>query len=145
MQERYKEFTSLITSIYRSIQKIKNMEVKELGLKGKQVQCLYFLYHNEEGLNSKNLALYCMEDKAAISRTLKELENKGLVFLLKKDGKIYKNHYKLTDLGKENGKIIASKIDYWVIKAGSQLNEEEKNNMYNSLHQIEKSLKEIDL
>ena len=90
MQERYIEFTSLITSLYRLIQKIKSTEMKEIGLKGNQVQCLYYLFYEEEGINAKNLSNLCSEDKAAISRTLKDLEWKDYVCLVCKKEKIYK-------------------------------------------------------
>ncbi len=144
MQERYIEFTSLITSLYRLIQKIKSTEMKEIGLKGNQVQCLYYLFYEEEGINAKNLSNLCNEDKAAISRTLKDLERKDYVYLVRKEEKIYKNLYRLTEKGKEKGKYISEKIQLIFEKAGDSLNPIWRNNLYKSLHLIEQNLKNIE-
>jgi len=43
MEARFETFTRQITSIYRSIQKIKSVEMTSFGLKGVHVLCTYFL------------------------------------------------------------------------------------------------------
>ena len=83
MEERYRNFTGLILNISRCIQKIKNCEVAELGLKGKQVQCLFFLHKLDNGASLTELCDLCDEDKGAMSRTVKELMEKKLVLGIK--------------------------------------------------------------
>ena len=77
MLNRFEEFVTGITECHRYIQRIKSMEMTELGLKGNHVMCLYYLARSPEGLTAAQLCALCCEDKAAISRTLAELENKG--------------------------------------------------------------------
>lgn len=133
MRSQYDMFTSLITKANRCIQKIKNFEMDEMGLKGKQVQCLFHLYNSKEGLTSTQLCTLCGEDKAAISRTVKELESLGYVFFEEQDEKKYKNPIKLTDAGEKVGKLIVEKTDNFVELGGEGLSEENRKNFYASL------------
>ena len=51
----------------------------EFGLKGTHVMCLFFLHHTPEGLTAAQLCQLCAEDKAAISRTIATLKEKGYI------------------------------------------------------------------
>ncbi len=117
--------------------------MQEFGLKGNQVQCLHYLYNEESGLTSKQLSELCEEDKAAISRTLKSLENGGLVFAEENDAKKYRNPYKLTEKGKEYGKVIALKIDKIMEIASKGIDDPSRERLYLSLHTICNNLKTI--
>lgn len=143
MQGRYETFTSLVMNINRYILKIKNTEMQELGLKGNQVQCLHYLFNEANGLTSKQLADLCEEDKAAISRTLKNLENNGLVYLKETDAQKYRNPYKLTNKGLEYGKAISSKIDGIMESASKGIDDDLREKLYLSLHTICSNLKKI--
>ena len=143
MKERYDRFSSLILNINRYIEKIKTHEMKDLGLKGNQVQCLFHLNCSQGGLNSTKLCQLCDEDKAAISRTVKELEMKELVFVQKSDGKKYKNPIKLTPKGQEVAKILDEKIDNFFMKGSKGISETERERFYAQLTSICENLKEI--
>lgn len=143
MQERYETFTSLVMNINRYILKIKNSEMHEFGLKGNQVQCLHYLFNEANGLTSKQLAELCEEDKAAISRTLKSLENNGLIFVEENSAKKYRNPYRLTDKGLEYGKAISSKIDGIMEVASKGIDDVLREKLYLSLRTICTNLKNI--
>lgn len=143
MQERYETFTSLVMNINRYILKIKNVEMQEFGLKGNHVQCLHYLYNEENGLTSKQLSEICEEDKAAISRTLKYLENGGFVFVEESDSKKYRNPYKLTPKGLQYGKAINMKIDGIMELASKGIDDISREKLYLSLHTICDNLKKI--
>lgn len=143
MRERYETFTSLIVNINRYILKLKKIEMHELGLKANQVQCLHYLYNEENGLTSKQLSELCEEDKAAISRTLKYLENIDLVYIEENDAKKYRNPYKLTDKGLQYGKAISCKIDNLMEIASKGIDEQSRKALYSSLNTVYKNLKEI--
>ena len=81
MVERFEKFTNLIIKAYRCIQKIKNAEMAEVGLKGNQVFCIFQLYNKEGNITPRDLCVLCDEDKGAISRTLKILEDGGYVYI----------------------------------------------------------------
>ena len=139
MINRFQAFVSGITICYKYIQKIKTMEMTELGLKGTHVMCIFYIYHSEEELTAAQLCQLCAEDKAAISRTLMTLQEKGLV---EAGEKKYRAHLKLTD----NGKALAAQIDelimQWVDYGGDGLSEEERNSFYHALDLISSNLRE---
>lgn len=142
MEGRYEMFSYLITDINRSLQKIKNLEMGELGLKGKQVQVIYYLYQNAEGCSLSKLCKLCGEDKAAISRTVKELYS--LEYLsTEEDSRKYKKPIKLTKLGQKYGKLIANKIEECLDKGSRGIKQSERDDFYNKLEIISKNLREI--
>lgn len=143
MDIRYSEFTTLISSINKNIQKIKNIEMFEFGLKGNQVQCLYFLFNEPNGISSSKLCKLCGEDKAAISRTIADLENKGLVSQESSSEKKYKNPITLTQKGKDVGILINDKIqEIWNLSSYN-INDQERKYLYSSLHKIDKNLQSV--
>lgn len=143
MENRYEIFTGLIMNIFRCIQKIKNVEMEEFGLKGKQVQCLFALYNSEHGATATELREMCGEDKGAMSRTVKELEICGLLFVDETENKKYKNPIKLTEDGKKIANAIAEKISE-VLKVGSQgVGEQDREKLYETLTQISNNLSKI--
>lgn len=139
MIERFQSFVSGITICYKYIQKIKSMEMTEFGLKGTHVMCIFYISHSKEELTAAQLCQLCAEDKAAISRTLVTLQEKGYV---EAGEKKYRAHLKLT----EKGKILASQIDglieQWVGFGGDGLTEDERNVFYTALDLISSNLRE---
>ena len=99
MRQRYETFTALILNISRCVQKIKNEEMEALGLKGRQVQCLFALYNSEDGASVTTLCELCGEDKGMISRTLKDLTARGLAYVDEQKDRKYRNPVKLTEKG----------------------------------------------
>ena len=117
MQEHFKLFTVLIASINRDIRHVKTQIIAEHKLKCPHVSTLYYLYV-ENGLTLKELCDKCNEDKGAISRSVKSLEQEGLVDTNSIQKK-YKQKLQLTERGKVIGKDVAEKIDL-VIKKQSR-------------------------
>ena len=78
MEERFETFTILIARISRSIKRIKAEEMAELALKGPHVSCLYYLSLCD-AMTAAELCERCDEDKAAISRSLDDLEKNGYI------------------------------------------------------------------
>ncbi len=143
MKSRYDRFSSLILSINKNIQKIKNYEMNSFGLKGKQVQCIYHLYNDEDGISLTQLAILCNEDKGAISRTLKELEMGDYLFIEEKGGQKYRNPIKLTPRGQELGKLISKRIDD-IFSIGSEgIDEKEREKFYSLLDLVSDNLQKI--
>ncbi len=97
MLERFENFTFLINKIYRDIQKIKLTALKNYGLKGSHMMCIYYL-GKEEGLSFKKLCELCDEDKALVSRNISYLKKEG--YIEKEDKKKYKSELKLSSEGK---------------------------------------------
>lgn len=143
MKEDFKLFTVLIASINRNIRRVKTEIMAKHSLKCPHVSSIYYLYV-EEKLTLKELCEKCNEDKGAISRSVKSLEEEGLVntnFINKK----YKNKLSLTEKGKEIGKDIAEKIDIVIEKAIEGLSIEDKQVIYRGLGIIRKNLQKVNL
>jgi len=143
MKERYDIFTSLITNINRTIQKIKSVEMEKLGLKGKQVQIIFHLYNKIDGLSITKLSMFCDEDKAAVSRVVKELEGQGYVFVENGGKQKYRNPIKLTESGKEIGKYVVEQIEQLLEMAGEGIQENDRKILYDNLSKINLNLQAI--
>lgn len=142
MLNRFGAFVTGITACYKYIQRIKSMEMTEFGLKGTHVMCLFYLHHNPEGLTAAQLSQLCGEDKAAISRTLVELETKGCLYTDASVGKKYRARLHLTPQGEQMAIRIDSLIEDWVSIGGEGLSQQEREDFYRVLGLIAENLKE---
>ena len=140
MLNRFGAFVTGITTCYKYIQRIKNMEMTEFGLKGTHVMCLFYLHHSAQGLTAAQLCQLCDEDKAAISRALAELEAKG--YLQARAGKKYRAEITLTAEGTALAQKMDKLIETWVAAGGDGLTEEQRSGFYQSLELIATNLKE---
>ena len=141
MIQRFETFVTNITSIYRSIQKLKSQEMASLGLKGTHVMCLFQLRQHPEGLTSTQLAQLCEEDKAAISRALTELRERGLTAVEETPGqRRYRAPVTLTDAGREVTHQMDRKILGAVRQGAQGYTAEERDTFYRVLLQIAENL-----
>ena len=127
MIRRFKEFTKYISLAYKYLIKIKSDGIKEFGLKGSHVMCLFYIGESENGLTATNLCQLCCEDKAAVSKTLSALCEKGYVVIENGENKKYRSSYFLTDAGKEIMNQLNEKIRAAVIGGGTGLSDEVTN------------------
>ena len=141
MIQRFEEFVSLISNIHKDIQKIKQDRMKQFGLSGNHVMCLFYLAKHEEGLTAANLCQLMSINKAAVSRTLAELLEKEYVFYAnQEEGKKYRAIVKLTEKGVSVTEQIDGIICEVVNEIGKDLEDEERNIMYRSLETVSKNL-----
>lgn len=142
MEDRFETFTVLIARISRSIRRLKAEEMERLGLKGPHVSCLYYLSLYDE-LTAAELCERCDEDKAAISRSLDDLEKNGYITCASGAGKRYKSPLRLTERGKAVGRAIGEKIMRIVEAASEGLSEAERQTMYRALALVSENLERI--
>lgn len=139
MITRFELFTTTITQIYKNLQKVKMQEVADLELRGTHVMCLFQLNRHPDGLTVTQLSNLCGEDKAATSRTISDLIQKG--FVATDTEKKYRAPIMLTDAGLE----VANRIDKQAAQAveavGQGLTNEERETFYNALTTISENLK----
>ena len=142
--ERFEAFTTSVTKAYKCIQKIKITEAERIGLKANHVMYMYYLGKNPEGLTATELCKLCIEDKAAVSRTIVDITEKGFVMPSEIDSKRkYRTKFILTKEGNEINKKISQAIAIAVNKASSSLNEVDRENFYNVFFEITDNLEEI--
>ena len=142
MLNRFGAFVGGITACYKYIQRIKSMEMTELGLKGTHAMCLFHLHRHVDGLTAAQLCQLCGEDKAAISRTLAELDGKGYLHTQGISGKKYRATLQLTETGKTVAKYIDQLIEDWVSTGGDGLTDDEREEFYRVLEHIAANLKQ---
>ena len=85
----------------------------------------------------------CAEDKASVSRSIKYLEKRGYIAVRKESNKRYRIPLELTDEGKKVGDQISRNIDAVLSFIGSEVPEEHREIMYESLKLINYKLIEI--
>ena len=142
MEERFETFTVLIARISRSIKRIKAEEMADFELKGPHVSCLYYLSQCGS-MTAAELCERCDEDKAAISRSLDDLEKNGYITCRSDAGKRYKSPLCLTEKGAAVSRAVGEKIMRIVEAASEGLSEAERRTMYRALALISENLEEI--
>ena len=142
MEERYETFTVLIARINRSIKRVKSAEMAEFQLKGPYVSCLYYLSLTD-GLTAAALCERCDEDKAAISRSLDDLEKSGYITCESSTGRRYRAPLHLTERGRAVCRGINQRIDRIVDNASQGLSEAERKSMYRALTLISENLEQM--
>lgn len=142
--ERFESFTTSVTKAYKCIQKIKLAETERMGLKANHVMYMHYLGKNPEGLTAKELCKLCIGDKAAVSRVIVDLTEKGFVEPAEIDsGRKYRTRIILTPEGKEINNRINEVIAKAVSKASRRLNEDERENFHRVFSYITDNLEMI--
>ena len=150
MENRYEAFTLLVSSISRSIRRIKADAVAEYGLKSPHVTCIYYLY-KQPGMTAAELCEQCDEDKAAISRSLFYLEESG--FLTREvsipnrrergGAKHYRAALALTEKGAAVAHHIAERIEHVLEQVSCGVSDDDRKVLYRALEQIDRNLEQM--
>ena len=144
MISRFEQFTVVISGIYRYIQKLERDEMIKRGYKGAFAQYLATLKRYEEGLTSTELCLVCDKDKAAVSRIIAEMEEKGLVRRPKKAIRGYRSKITLTEKGRETADYVFERALAAVQSvSGDLMSDEQREIFYLTLDSIYKNLRKV--
>ena len=142
MISRFERFSFAISGIYRSIQKIERDEMERYGLKGGYAQYLVAMARHPQGLTSTQLCEICDLDKAAVSRSIGEMEERGLRERLAVNN-AYRAKLRLTEKGLAAADYVSRRAQQAVAVAGSGLSEEERGVLYRALESIAAHLQVI--
>lgn len=101
--ERFEEFVGLISSLEKEVQRIRAVECERLGLRGADLMCLYCLGRSDSPLTAAELSRRAGVTRAAVSRSLAQLEEGGLVIVAPagEQGRAYRAPVSLTDAGRK--------------------------------------------
>ena len=130
MENRYEALSGSISSMYHDIQKIERTEMARYGLKGPHAQCLLAMKKHPGGITAAGLCEVCDKDKAAISRTLAELEAAGMVQREHRNGSKYRANLLLTEQGQVAAEAVVEKARLAVELAGTGFGQEEREIFY---------------
>ncbi|MBE6030795.1 MAG: MarR family transcriptional regulator [Firmicutes bacterium] len=136
MISRFEQFSSVISSIYGAIQKIEREEMAKYGLKGAYAQYLVAVKRFPEGVTSTELCELCDKDKAAVSRIVAEMEEKGLVVREGIKETLYRAKIKLTEEGRKAAEHVLEKGEVAVAIVGKGLTNEDRDAFYRAMDLI---------
>lgn len=139
MLSRYELFSTSISILYHDIQKIERQEMAKFGLKGPHAQCLLAMSRYPGGITAARLCEITEKDKAAISRSVSELEEAGLLTRMERNGLRYRALLILTETGLAAARQVEARANLAVEQA-SGMTEEQRAFLYASLNQIARKL-----
>ena len=143
MTSRFERFSASVSSLYHCIQKIERMEMAKYGLKGPHAQCLLAMSRYPQGITASRLCALCDKDKAAISRTVAELERESMVIRDLRDGSNYRATLKLTEQGQVAAQQVEERVKLVVEKAGSGMTDAQREAFYSIMNLIAGHLQTI--
>lgn len=143
MASRFEQFSASVSCIYRCIQKIERVEMAKYGLKGPHAQCLLAMSRYPEGITSSQLCTICDKDKAAISRTVGELEREGMIERALQGGNRYRALLTLTPQGEVAAVQVDERAKLAVEKAGGGMTDDQRAVFYQVLELIAGHLQSI--
>lgn len=143
MISKYELFSGVVSSLYHDIQRIERTEMAKYGLKGPHAQCLVIMSRHPEGITASRLCEVCEKDKAAISRTVAELEQAGLLTRNEKNGIRYRVPLVLTESGRATAETVKTVVQRAVEQAGDGLNDQQREVFYYVLGHIAQNLHTI--
>ena len=142
MLRRWECFSQAIAGIYREMQRVENEEMTRCGLKGASAQYLTAIGRNP-GITVSKLSEFCVKDKAAASRAVAELENKGMAERHGTGEGAYRAQLFLTEDGKKVLRHIRSRSHVIILQASQGVSGEHLRIFYETLNQINTNLRSI--
>ena len=140
---RFEQFSYVISGINRHIQKIERDEMIKYGYKGAFAQYLVAIRRFPEGLTSAKLCEICEKDKAAISRVLNEMQEKGLIFRESTGENRYNALIKLTDEGLRAVAFVDERAEAAIEAIGNEMSDEKRAEFYATLNFIAAKLQTL--
>lgn len=115
----------LITFISKGHNFYLNHKLEELNISASQVQALFEIKCSK-GINQDGIASRCNIDKGAIARSLKKLEDKGLVLKEIDENNRRQNKISLTSEGEEVIEKSISILEHWEEEVFKEVDKEKK-------------------
>ena len=140
---RFEQFSYVISGINRHIQKIERDEMIKYGYKGAFAQYLVALRRYPEGITSAKLCEICDKDKAAISRVLTEMQEKGLILRETQSDHRYNALIKLTAEGLKAAAYVDERAQAAIEAVGNEMTDENRAAFYATLDFIAAKLQTI--
>lgn len=141
MISRYEQFSFYISGIHRSIQRIERMVMDQRGYRGAYAQYLAVMLRHPQGVTAAQLCELCEKDKAAVSRAMSEMIEKGL---LRREGESgYRARLVLTEEGQQAAEHVRTQAEVAVGLAGKCLSDRERGALYEALDRLYQNLSEI--
>ena len=142
MISRFEQFVFAVSNISNSVQKLERAEMERYGMRGTYAQYLVAIRRFADGVTAAQLCEICDKDKAAVSRTISEMEADGLVRRAQQD-KRYRVRICLTEAGEAAAAYVLQRAEVAVALAGKGFSEDDRKVFYTVLNRIAANLQEI--
>lgn len=136
--DRFQRLTLRLSHIQKTIQRIKTLEMDKLGLKGSHAQCISCLIAHPEGLTAGQISAQAGIDKAAVSRTLRDLE--AMHYICYADSKKYRGTLTLTEKGRTMAVFVGQEIQRCVSAGREAISDDELFRFYETLGKLTRNL-----
>lgn len=144
-QERFEEFSSLISGIHGNIQKLKARYTTQLDLKAVHVFWLYLLRAHPEGLSASELAAAGQSNRSLVSREIDELFEKGIIFTQDNgDKRRYGWKLMLTSKGRQLSDVISAVVADIQNTVSRDIPEEDLITFYRTLRILSNGFNELN-
>ena len=144
-QERFEEFSYLITCIHGNIKKLKTRYTVQFGLKAVHVLWLYLLRTHPEGMTASELAAAVRSDRSLVSREIDDLFDKGIIFTQGRGGKRrYGWKLMLTSKGQQLADIISAIVADIQTTVSRDISEEDLVTFYHTLKILANGFDELN-
>ncbi len=140
---RFEQFSYVISGINRCIQKIERDEMIKYGYKGAFAQYLVALRRYPEGITSAKLCEICDKDKAAISRVITEMQEKGLIIREGGNDRHYNALIKLTSEGLQAAAYVDERAKAAIDAVGNEMSDADRTAFYATLDFIAAKLQAL--
>ncbi|MDU4934508.1 MAG: MarR family transcriptional regulator [Peptostreptococcaceae bacterium] len=140
MNENNKYIAKYISQIHRKSRVFMNREVSKYDIKSGQLMFLLDLYM-QDGKSQEEISKKLEIDKGATTRTLKNLEEQGLITRVKDNHDKRTNRIYLTEKSKDVKEDVFNLIDQLRNEVSKSLTDEEEEILIDLLEKIYKNMK----
>ena len=143
--ERFEEFVGLVSSLEKEIARIRAAECERLGVRGGDLMCLYCLGQAQGGMTAAELSRRAGVTRAAVSRSLAQLEQSGLVAVASApgDARLYRAPVSLTSAGRKTMAEVDEAVSRVMARVDSALDDDQRTRLYASLASVLDCLRAI--
>lgn len=138
--DRFQRLTFRLSHVQKTIGRIKTLEMEKMGLKGSHAQCISCLIAHPEGLTAAEICRETGLDKAAVSRTLRDLANSYFIQMPPQDIKRYRRRITLTEKGHTMAAFVGQEIHRCVSVGSARITDEEFYRFYETLDKLIRNL-----
>ena len=125
----------LISILYRHAQMFHNQQLKDINISSSEFPFLLYL-NSIDGVTQETFAQFYGMDKAAVTRTIQSLEEKGFVYRAKNKEDLRCNHIYLTEQAKQILPELKMRVDRWSSYLKEGLDEKEVEMVINVLNRM---------
>ena len=144
-QERFEEFSFLISCVHGNIQKLKARYTTRLGLKAVHVFWIYLLRTHPEGMSASELAAAGQSNRSLVSREIDELFDKGIIYTQDNgDKRRYGWKLMLTSKGRQLADVISAVVTDIQDSVSQDISAEDLISFYRTLRILANGFNELE-